>query len=265
MPDDPYFATISKMYMEEWKKEFGEATYYLVDSFNEMQLPETGSSVTDMLAGYGEKTYEAIRSGNKNAVWVIQGWMFGYQKETWSADRVKALFSKVPDDKVLILDYANDYANSWRSLQAFNGKQWVYGFVPNMGGKTPYTGNMNLYATGAGKTLASTEKNNLVGFSISGEGLENNEVIYELVTDAAWSKDTIELKKWLKDYSINRYGACPEKMEESWALLQKSAYGYLVDHPQFNWQTGSFSRSRVDRDPNFVRSVALFRSGSQEL
>lgn len=265
MPGDPLFAKITKMYMEEWQNEFGKADFFLVDSFNELELPETDRPVTELLAEYGEKTYEAILSGNPNANWVIQGWMFGYQRHIWSPERVEALFSKVPDNRVLILDYANDYANSWEPVNGFNGKQWAYGFVPNMGGKTAYTGDMSLYATGAAKTLASPKKNNLVGFSISGEGLENNEVLYELMCDAAWSHEPIELDSWLTKFSLNRYGACPEELTESWNLLRKSCYSKLIDHPQMGWQTGKCGFNRMHRDPEFFQSVELFLSCSNQL
>jgi alpha-N-acetylglucosaminidase len=265
LPGDPLFALITKMYMEEWQKEFGTAKYYLVDSFNEMELPESNQPVTNLLAEYGKKTFDAIRSGNPHATWVIQGWMFGYQRNIWSPDRVKALFSNVPDDGILILDYANDYANSWEPVDGFNGKQWVYGFVPNMGGKTAYTGDLNLYATGAAKTLASPKKNNLVGFSISGEGLENNTVIYELMADAAWSKEPIDLDGWLKQYCINRYGGCPPEMIEAWKLLRKSCYKNLVDHPQFGWQVGKCGYGTVNRDAEFYKATELFLSCNNAL
>ena len=222
MPNDELFAKITRMYMEEWQKEFGPAKYFLVDSFNEMELPETGKSVTDMLADYGKKTFDAIISGAPDATWVIQGWMFAYQRHIWNPETVKALFSQIPDDRILILDYANDYNNNWQPMNAFNGKQWVYGFVPNMGGKTAYTGDISLYATGAARALHSPEKKNLVGFTISGEGLENNNVIYELLTDIAWSNDSINLDKWLGDYCLNRYGAYPDAISKSWSLLRES-------------------------------------------
>lgn len=258
MPGHPLFATITKMFIEEWKKEFGEADYFLVDSFNELELPKTDKPITELLAEYGAFTYNAIKDASLGATWVIQGWMFGYQRHQWPPENVKALFSKVPDDKVLILDYANDYANSWEPVNGFNGKQWVYGFVPNMGGKTPFTGDLNLYATGAATTLASLKKNNLIGFSISGEGLENNNVIYELLADVAWSKDSINLHNWLRKYSLNRYGAYPESLITSWNLLRKSAYSHLIDHPQFNWQTGTYKPGRVNKDSSFIKSVAYF-------
>lgn len=253
MPGDPLFMKITKMYMDEWKAEFGDAKYYLVDSFNEMELPKGDKPVTDILADYGKFTYDAIRLANPDATWVIQGWMFGYQRKQWPPENVKALFSKVPDDKIMILDYANDYANSWEPVNGFNGKQWVYGFVPNMGGKTAYTGDLELYATGAGKTLKNPARNNLKGFSISGEGLENNTAVYELLADVAWNNNPIDLNKWLKDFSINRYGNYPEKLKKSWDLLRKSSYAKLIDHPQFNWQTGSFKRSRINNSKDFFK------------
>lgn len=265
MPGDSLFAQITKMYMEEWQKEFGTTNYYLVDSFNELELPKTDGPVTSLLAEYGEKTYRSIISGNPDATWVIQGWMFGYQRQIWSPERIKALFSKVPDDKILILDYANDYANSWEPVNGFNGKQWAYGFVPNMGGKTAYTGDMSLYATGAAKTLASPKKNNLVGFSVCGEGLENNAVIYEVMSDAAWSNKPIDLDQWIPKYCINRYGANLKKMSRAWNLLQKSCYKKLIPNPQFGWQQGRCGVGNVNHAPEFFEAVEAFLSCADEL
>lgn len=265
MPDDELFATITKMYMEEWQKEFGSADYFLVDSFNELELPKTGKPVTEMLADYGEKTFNAIKEGAPDATWVIQGWMFAYQRHIWNPETVKALFSRIPDDRVLILDYANDYNNNWEPMNAFNGKQWVYGFVPNMGGKTAYTGDLHLYASGAARALHSPNKKNLVGFTISGEGLENNNVVYELLADVAWSNDSIDLNNWLDEYSMNRYGGCPPNMNESWKLLRESCYSNLVPHPQFGWQLGRCRMGSVNNDLKFHEATLKFLSCSEEL
>lgn len=264
-PDDEVFATISKLFMEEWQNEFGKAKYFLVDSFNELQLPESDLPITELLANYGKKTHSIVKSANPEAVWVIQGWMFSYQRYIWNSKTVEALFSKVPSDEVLILDYANDYNNNWKPMNAFNGKQWVYGFVPNMGGKTAYTGDISLYATGAAETLQSPNHGNLTGFTISGEGLENNAVIYELLTDVAWTDKPIDLDLWLKSYSINRYGGYPAKMKESWDLLRQSAYKNLVPHPQFGWQLGKAEIGTVNNDPEFYKAAQAFLDCSKQL
>ena len=40
-PEEPLFLKIGRLYMQEWQKEFGKNTYFLADSFNEMELPKT--------------------------------------------------------------------------------------------------------------------------------------------------------------------------------------------------------------------------------
>ncbi|MFR4417506.1 MAG: alpha-N-acetylglucosaminidase TIM-barrel domain-containing protein [Akkermansia sp.] len=59
-------------------------------------------------------------ASDPEAVWVMQGWMFGYQRNIWNINTLKALLIKVPDDKMLLLDLAADYNKTfWR-----NGMNW---------------------------------------------------------------------------------------------------------------------------------------------
>ena len=259
LPDDPQFAVITRAYMDEWKKEFGDAYYFLVDSFNEMALPKTDRPETELLANYGEKTWQAIHAANPGAVWVIQGWTFGYQN--WKPKNLEALFSKVPYDRMLVLDYANDYFPVWKKYNAFYGKTWACGYVPNMGGKTAYTGNLNLYATRSVEVLKAPDHGNLKGFTLSGEGLENNEALYELLTDAAWSADPINLDAWFEKYSINRYGACPSAIAESWKILRQGCYANLRPHPGYGWQ----HYGGGDLNRNFFNATARFLSCADQL
>lgn len=69
-PDSPFFEEIGKLFVEEWEKEFGENTYYLSDSFNEMELPidkEDKEAKYKLLAEYGETIYKSIAAGNPDA------------------------------------------------------------------------------------------------------------------------------------------------------------------------------------------------------
>ena len=63
--------------------------------------------------------------------------------------------SRVPDDKMLLLDLAVDYNRhfwhsevNWEYYKGFYNKQWVYSVIPNMGGKTGMTGVLDFYANG---------------------------------------------------------------------------------------------------------------------
>ncbi len=264
LPDDPVWADIMKRFVTRWKAEFGDAKYFLVDSFNEMQLPP-GDPVT-LLGNYGSKTYEALTAAAPDAVWVLQGWMFNYQRNIWNASTVKALVESVPADRLLILDYANDYKSNWDDFSAFHGRSWMMGYVPNMGGKTAWTGRMQFYASQAAKTVESSRKGNLVGFTISGEGLENNEVLYELITDSAWSTTAIDLSTWLTAYAANRYGHSLPEVDAAWQKFRSSVYSSFTPHPTFGWQGGAgLGFGSVYRDPAFIDAVKLFLSAAPAL
>lgn len=264
LPDNPLWSEIGRAFISEWKKEFGEARYWLVDSFNELQLPKTEEQPAAMLARYGRATYDTLRAADADAVWVLQGWMFNYQRNIWNKDTVKALVESVPRNDLLILDYANDYNPNWDDFEAFHGRSWVMGYVPNMGGKTAYTGKMDFYASQVAKTLARPAKGNLVGFTISGEGLENNEVLYELMSDTAWSRNAVNLDTWLPAYAANRYGAEDAVLAEAWQALHRSVYSSFTDHPAFGWQRMNLGHGSVYRDRKFVDAIQLFLSKAAE-
>jgi alpha-N-acetylglucosaminidase len=247
-----------RSFITEWKMEFGEAKYWLVDSFNELQLPQTGEPPATLLARYGRTTFAAIRSGDPDAVWVLQGWMFNYQRDIWNQQTVRALVEAVPENDLLVLDYANDYDPNWDDFSAFHGRSWVMGYVPNMGGKTAWTGKMDFYASQAAKTLASPAKGNLVGFTISGEGLENNEVLYELMSDTSWSDKPVDLASWLTAYARNRYGSASPELAGAWQDFHRSVYSSFTPHPSFGWQTVAFKHGSVYRDEKFGTAAKRF-------
>ena len=272
-PDSPYFQEIGKLFIQEWEAEFGDAKYYLSDSFNEMRLPVDKDDVAgkhSLLAQYGEAIYNSIAAGDPDAVWVTQGWTFGYQHDFWDKESLKALLSKVPDDKLIIVDLGNDYPKwvwhteqTWKVQEGFYGKQWIYSYVPNFGGKVLPTGDLTMYATGSVEALNSPYCENLVGFGSAPEGLENNEVVYELLADMGWTAENIDLDQWLKQYCLSRYGYWDEGMQQVWKLLHESAYGSLYSYPRFTWQTvvpDQRRKSLHDINDDFGKATELFLS-----
>ena len=245
-PQENLFHTIGKLFIEEWEKEFGQNQYYLVDSFNEMDIPfppKDDPSRYSLLASYGDKVYQSIKAGNPNATWVMQGWMFGYQRHIWDYNTLKALVSKVPDDKMLLLDLAVDYNRcfwhsevNWDFYKGFYNKPWVYSVIPNMGGKSGMTGILDFYANGHLDALNSPNRGQLVAHGMAPEGIENNEVVYELIADAGWSNKHIDIKEWLKNYSLSRYGIYNEGLALFWHGMLQSVYGSFTDHPRYNWK-----------------------------
>lgn len=272
-PDSPYFKELGRRFVEEWEREFGKNEYYLSDSFNEMYLPiEKTDTISKhkMLADYGECIYQSIQAANPDAVWVTQGWTFGYQHDFWDESSLRALLSRVPDDKMIIIDLANDYPKwvwhteqTWKTHKGFYGKQWIFSYVPNFGGKTGLTGDLTMYASASAEALHHPDKGKLIGFGAAPEGLENNEVVYELLADMGWTDRPIDLDTWLPDYCRARYGACPEPMKRAWKGLCESVYGSLYSYPRFMWQTlapDTLRVSKMDMGETFRNAVKDFLS-----
>ncbi len=271
-PDDPLFSHISQLFIEEWEKEFGKCSHYLIDSFNEMEIPFPPHGTAEryeMLARYGEKVYGALAAASPGATWVMQGWMFGYQRDIWDERTLAALLSRVPNDKMLLLDMAVDYnRHFWKNgtnyelHKGFHGKQWLYSVIPNMGGKTGLTGMLEFYANGHLHALGYPERGKLLGMGMAPEGIENNEVIYELVTNAGWRDHHITLEEWLEQYNRCRYGSsCPELMQY-WKLMLESVYGSFTDHPRYGWQRrpGSGTKGSIYTSEEFYAAVDAFAS-----
>lgn len=273
-PQSELFVKIGRLYIEEWEKEFGKGEFYLADSFNEMDVPldDDPEVAKKELAAFGEVVYKPIELANPDAVWVMQGWTFPYHRDKygnlfWTPDRLQAMMSKIPDDKLLILDMANEYNAlfwnidySWEMYDGFFGKQWIYSFIPNMGGKVPLNGILDFYATAPALALGFEKKGNLAGFGFAPEGIENNEVIYELLSDWGWQADSINLDNWLAMYCRARYGGFPDKMEEAWHLLRESCFGTFTDHPRFTYQfrPGQKNQATVHRSPEFFAGARSF-------
>ena len=277
-PDSPYFLQIGKLFIEEWEKEFGKNTYYLSDSFNEMELPVSPDDTDGkhrLLSKYGEAIYQSIVAGNPDAVWITQGWTFGYQHRFWDKESLQALFERVPNDKLIIVDLANDYPKwvwkteqTWKTHKGFYGKRWILSYVPNFGGKTLLTGDLNLYASCSAEALVHPDKGRLIGFGSAPEGLENNEVVYELLADMGWQNQPIDFDHWLIEYCRSRYGSCPNAMQKAWKGLCRSVYSSLYSYPRFTWQTvipDTLRKSKYDFNDTYFRAVEDFLSCARQL
>ncbi len=273
-PDDPLFARLEELFVQEWEKEFGKCTHYLIDSFNEMDIPFPPHGDPEryaMLARYGEKVYGALAAGSPGATWVMQGWMFGYQRDIWDTRTLAALLSRIPNDKMLLLDMAVDYnchfwnnGTNYELHKGFYGKPWVYSVIPNMGGKTGMTGVLDFYANGHLHALQSPERGQLLGMGMAPEGIENNEVLYELISHAGWRSQELDLRQWLEQYNRCRYGKSTPGLMHYWELIRQSAYGSFTDHPRHCWQRSPGGKPGPYADERFHAAVDAFAACAED-
>ena len=276
------YREIGKRFIEAYKAEYGEVSYYLADTFNELAVPVSEDRRYQDLEQFGRTVFGGIEAGDPHGTWVMQGWLFVYDAAFWDPRSVEALLKGVPNERMLILDYSNDlvpglkdkYApGPWKRDHAFYGKQWVNGMAHTFGGNNNVKGNLALMATEPAAVLANPDKGNLVGWGMCPEGIETNEVVYELMTDAGWLNGPVDLETWIPQYCRSRYGACPPAMLEAWELLLQSAYSGHIWMTKQAWQgEPSFEpvAASTDAGPVFARATELFLScsaalGQQEL
>lgn len=276
-PTSPLFGKMGTMFIEEWEKEFGKNDRYIADTFNEMDaaFPEKGDPARyKLMSDFGNAVYGSIHRANPDAIWVMQGWMFGYQRHIWDFETLQALVSKVPDDKLLLLDLATDYNTSfwkneynWEFYKGLFNKPWVYSVIPNMGGKTGLSGVPEYYANGRFNALNSPNKGRLTGYGMAPEGIDNNEVLYELVMDGGWTADSIDITEWYRNYQTSRYGQSSPFLDKYWQGLQKSVYSSLVDNARFNWQfrPGMVSQGNIVINDDFFLAMENFHKAVPQL
>jgi alpha-N-acetylglucosaminidase len=270
------YREIGKRFIESYKQTYGEVQYYLADTFNELAVPVTEDHRYEELEQFGKTVYSGIQAGDPNGTWVMQGWLFVFDS-FWDPASVEALLKGVPNERMLILDYSNDltpglkdkYAPSpWKRFHAFYGKQWSNGMAHTFGGNNNVKGNLALMALEPAAVLESPEKGNLVAWSICPEGIENNEVVYELMTDVGWQQEPIDLAAWLPAYCTSRYGAYPSAMREAWQLLLRSAYSAHIWMTKQAWQAEPSLTpiaASVDSGEQFKKAVSLFLSCAPQL
>ena len=94
-----------------------------------------------------------------------------------------------------------------------------------------------LIASDTPSALHDPAKGNLNGYGLAPEGVENNEVIYELLTDMGWRSEPVNLQEWLVDYCCARYGSVSPGITRAWSLINEAVYSRTITHhPIFTFQ-----------------------------
>lgn len=250
-PRDPLFAKVARRFLELYTQAYGAGEFYLADAFNEMLPPvaddgsdvaaaKYGDSIANFdaarakavppaqrdarLAAYGQALYRSIAQVNPKATWVMQGWLFGADCAFWQPQAIAAFLGKVPDARLMVLDIGNDrYPGTWKASQAFDNKQWIYGYVHNYGASNPLYGDVAFYRQDLQALLADPGKRNLRGFGVFPEGLHSNSVVYEYLYALAWEGPQHPWSQWLAQYLRARYGRSDAALLSAWTDLEQAS------------------------------------------
>lgn len=223
--NDPLFAEIGKKFLETQSGIYGTDHLYSADTFNENTPPSDDPAY---LSALSSKVFEGMKAADPDAVWVMQGWLFFSHKEFWKAPQIKGLLDAIPNDRMIILDLAAEIEPVWKRTEAFYGKKWIWNMLHNFGGNISLFGHIETIAKEPATALADSGSGQLKGIGLSMEGIEQNPVLYELMTDNTWRNTPINLNEWLQKYSRNRYGKASDDMIKAWDILVKTVYNGQV-------------------------------------
>ncbi len=219
--NDPMFAEIGKKFIEAQTHIYGTDHLYSADTFNENEPP---SDEPEYIADMSRRVYDGMVAADPDAVWVMQGWLFYSHREFWKAPQIQAMLHAVPDDKMIILDLATEIEPVWKRTEAFYGKPWIWNMLHNFGGNISLFGRIEGVAKGPADALNDPSSGSLSGLGLTMEGLEQNPVLYELMTDHTWRDTSIDLDSWIESYAENRYGSKNEHALAAWEVLRNTVY-----------------------------------------
>ncbi|KAL7802663.1 glycoside hydrolase family 89 protein [Trichoderma afarasin] len=221
-PFDPRFAQLQKLFISKQQELYGNVTnFWTLDQFNENQ-PLSGD--LGYLQNVSHNTWTALKAADPDAVWVMQAWLFSSDSAFWSNDRIESFLGGIPvNSDMLLLDLFAESAPQWLRTNSFYGKPWIWCELHD------YGGNMGLYGQIENVTINSMDavrnSSSLVGFGLTMEGQEGNEIMYDLLLDQAWSPKPIDTETYFHDWVSARYGTTKVKsLYTGWELLRPTVF-----------------------------------------
>lgn len=213
-PEDPLFAKIQQLYLKEQTALFGTDHIYGIDPFNEVDPP---SWEPEYLKQVSSNMYHTLTQADPKAEWLQMTWMFYFDKEKWTAPRIEALLTGVPQNKMILLDYHCENVELWKQTQRFHGQPYIWCYLGNFGGNTAMIGNVKE----SGARLENALKNggkNLWGIGSTLEGFDVTQFPFKYIFEKAWNH-SLSNEEWVNFLADRHVGTINSSVRESWQLL----------------------------------------------
>lgn len=223
-PLDARFTQLQKSFIQKQIDAYGNvSSIYTLDQYNEND-PFSGDLGYLRNVTYG--TWKSLKNADPAAIWLMQGWLFYSSSDFWTDERVEAYLSGVEEDHdMLILDLFSESQPQWQRTHSYYGKPWIWCELHG------YGGNMGLYGQVMNVTVNAVEalenSSSLVGFGLTMEGQEGNEIVYDLLLDQAWSRKPIDTETYFYNWVTSRYAgskSLPDEVYSAWDILRTTVY-----------------------------------------
>ena len=215
--EDPLYARIQRMFLEEQTRLFGTDHIYGIDPFNEVDPP---SFEPEYLNKVSQHIYESLTAVDPDAEWLQMAWFLYYQREDYTPERTRAMLTGVPLGKMTMLDYYCEYKEMWREHDGFYGQPFIWCYLGNFGGNTNVQGRVKEAGERIERALQQCG-DNLVGIGSTLEGLDVQQFPYEYILEKAWNfgKSDVQVINELAD---RHAGSECQPVRDAWKLLYDS-------------------------------------------
>ncbi|GIP31644.1 alpha-N-acetylglucosaminidase [Paenibacillus sp. J2TS4] len=209
--DSSAFDLVAQTFYKEQEKLFGTDHFYAADPFH-----EGGNTGVLDLSEAMRRVQDAMLKADPQAVWVLQGW---WQNPT------PEMFAGLNKDQALILDLWGEQAPRWKRAgeNVFYGTPWIWSFLHNFGGRLGLYGHMKGAVDRLLEALHHPDHGRMCGIGLTGEGIGQNPVIYDLILEMAWRTE-VDVDDWLERYVERRYGGRNANAMKAWKYLEGSVY-----------------------------------------
>lgn len=228
LPGSDNFDRIAAIYYEEQAKLLGTARFYSMDPFH-----EGGNTAGVNLADAGRAIMAAMKKASPEAVWVVQA---------WGGCPYDAMIKDLQQGDMIVLDLYSesrpqwgDPDSSWYRKNGFLQHEWLYCMLLNFGGNVGLHGKIGTVIDAFYKAKDGVAGKTLTGTGMTMEGIGNNPVMYELLSELPWRSEHFPKAEWLDGYVRARYGRADVNVAEAWSLLEKSIYNC----PPYSLQQGT--------------------------
>ncbi|KAH0956765.1 hypothetical protein HN011_009096 [Eciton burchellii] len=221
-PTDPLFRFIGERFLRTYIEEFGTDHIYNCDPFNEN---EPGRSDLSYLRNVSYSIFSAMHAADPQAVWLMQGWLFVHDSTFWTEPRVKSILTSVPKGRMLILDLQSEQFPQYSRLKSYYGQLFIWCMLHNFGGTLGMFGSAQIINQ---RTFEARNMNSstMIGTGLTPEGINQNYVIYELMSEMAYRHHPVDLDVWFESYATRRYGVWNEYTVAAWKQLGKTIYNF---------------------------------------
>ncbi|KAF2311400.1 hypothetical protein GH714_022302 [Hevea brasiliensis] len=189
--------------------------------------------MSQIISLLGAAVFKGMQSGDNDAVWLIQGWLFSYDP-FWRPPQMKALLHSVPVGRLVVLDLFAEVKPIWITSEQFYGVPYIWCMLHNFAGNIEMYGILDSIASGPVEARTS-ENSTMVGVGMSMEGIEQNPVVYDLMSEMAFQHKKVDVKAWIDLYSTRRYGRSDPLIQDAWNVLY---------HTVYNCTDGAYDKNR---------------------